>query len=340
MKPIVKILAFLAGAAVILALIDPFFHGGDWYKREYIAYRDGRIAGIEVEEPGQIDLINVGDSLANVGIAPMELFRDYGITSYTMGRDEQKPAETYYAIRKAMRYQNVKVVLWEAHNITVHQKNMEPYQTQFAEFFKFHFPFFKYHYIWRNVIDDYLMAPFFKGYFINEEVEPLKNWGFYDTSEKGADTFGEEEIRYFRKICKLCRDNDMKLILYCSPSPKCYNMRIHNGLQKLADEEGIPFCDANCDLDKIQIDWDKDTYDGGDHLNLSGSRKMTKYWADHLLGECDLKDHRRDPAFQSWSDLWEVYETEVDLLKGTNYWNLQWDGEETPCMNRDKRNRE
>ena len=99
----------MAGAAVILVLIDPFFHGGDWYKREYIAYRDGRIAGIEVEEPGQIDLINVGDSLANVGIAPMELFRDYGITSYTMGRDEQKPAETYYAIRKAMRYQNVKV---------------------------------------------------------------------------------------------------------------------------------------------------------------------------------------------------------------------------------------
>ena len=127
MRQIIRIFTFLAGFAVLLALISPFFRGGDLYEKKYVAYRDGRIAGIEVEEPGRIDVINVGDSLANVGIAPMELFQDYGITAYTMGRDEQKTAETYYAIRQAMKTQNVKVILWEAHNISKHQKGMEPY---------------------------------------------------------------------------------------------------------------------------------------------------------------------------------------------------------------------
>lgn len=339
MRQIIRIFTFLAGFAVLLALISPFFRGGDLYEKKYVAYRDGRIAGIEVEEPGRIDVINVGDSLANVGIAPMELFQDYGITAYTMGRDEQKTAETYYAIRQAMKTQNVKVILWEAHNISKHQKGMEPYMTRLSEFFKFRVPFFKYHYVWKNVLEDNEMPPFFKGYFINEEVNPIGDEGFYDFSETRADTFGKEQVRWFRKICRFCRDNDIKLVLYCSPSPHNYNMRMHNGFQKLADEEHIDFIDGNADLDKIQIDWNKDTYDRGDHLNLSGSRKMTKYLADYLRGECGLEDHRGDPAYQSWNDLWAVYEQEVEALKGTNYWNLQWEGKRTPYMNRGDRHK-
>ena len=339
MKSVLRIIAFLAGFVIIITLISPLFDGGYWYEKKYVAYRDGRIAGMDVEEPGQIDVLNVGDSLANVGIAPMEMYKDYGITSYTMGRDEQKAVETYYAIRHAMRTQDIKVVLWEAHNITKHQRGMDPYITRFSEFFKSIYPFFRYHYIWKNVLEDYRMPPFFKGYFINEEVQPLTYEDFYDFSEEKADTFGKEQVRCFRKICRFCRDNDIKLILYFAPSPYCYNMRMHNGIQKLCDEEGVDFIDGNCEYDKIQLDWDKDTYDKGDHLNLSGSRKATRYMAEHLLEKCDLEDHRGDPAYQSWNDLWEVYEQEVEALKGTNYWNLRDEGKTTPYMERGRRHK-
>ncbi len=48
-----------------------------------------KIAGITNEEPGLIDVLNVGDSVCNVSLTPMELFHDYGYTAFNMGRDPQ-----------------------------------------------------------------------------------------------------------------------------------------------------------------------------------------------------------------------------------------------------------
>ena len=319
LKNVLKITGFGAGVVIIMAILSVVFDGGYWYTKGYVANRDARIAGIEAETPGQIDVLNVGDSLGDVGIAPMELYRDYGITSYTMGRDLQKTVETYYSIKLAMKNQPIKVVLWEVHNLTKHQKNMEPYMIGVSEFFKYKSPFIKYHYIWKNLIDGKPGRRYFKGFVVNEAVDPYEDNNFYDLTDERADRFGNEQIRYFRKICKLCRDNDIKLILYCVPSPYCYNIRMHNGFVKLAQEEGIDLLDGNYDLDKVQIDWKKDTFDKGDHLNLFGSRKMNKYLAEHIKASCDLADHRGDPAYQSWDDLWEEYAQEVKDMEGTSY---------------------
>ena len=43
------------------------------------------------------------------------------------------------------------------------------------------------------------------------------------------------------------------------------------------------------------MNWKKDTNDSGDHLNLSGSRRMTVYIGDYLRDNCELADHRPDP---------------------------------------------
>ena len=84
-------------------LLDGPFRGGYWYTKGYLADRDCRIAGIQEEPEGQIEVLNVGDSLANIAITPLELYRDFGITSYVMGRDLQKCTETYYAIKLAIQ---------------------------------------------------------------------------------------------------------------------------------------------------------------------------------------------------------------------------------------------
>jgi hypothetical protein len=71
----------------MIGLLGYPFRGGYWYLRGYLADRDCRIAGIQEEPEGQIDVLNVGDSLADIAITPVEMYRDYGITSYVMGRD-------------------------------------------------------------------------------------------------------------------------------------------------------------------------------------------------------------------------------------------------------------
>ena len=86
------------------------FRGGYWFAKGYLAERDSRIAGIQEEPEGQIDVLVVGDSLANGSVTPRALYRDCGITSYVMGRDLQLCIETYYAIRLALRSQDIRIV--------------------------------------------------------------------------------------------------------------------------------------------------------------------------------------------------------------------------------------
>ena len=109
------------------------------------------------------------------------------------------------------------------------------------------------------------------------------------------------------------------LILYGVPSPVSYNIRMHKGIEKLAEENGVAFLDGNSDTDNLHIDWEKDTFDEGDHLNLFGSAKMTDYLAQYMISNCDLPDHRDDPAFRSWDELIPAYEQEIKDMEGTGY---------------------
>ncbi len=322
-RALLKIAGFLAGLFIMISLLDIVFEGEFWYSKGLIAERDARLAGFELETPGQIDVLCVGNSLGIVGIAPMELFRDYGITSYNLGCEMQMPVETYYTLKKALKTQKIKVLLWEANNISKHHKKWDAYISRFAEDIRCGHPSTRYHYVWKNAVDGYQQRPYFKGFAINEAVKPYTDNKFYDYSDTRADVFSKEQYYYFDKIQKLCEENDVKLILFSVPSPFCYNIRMHNGLVKLAEEKGVDYFDGNEHSDEIKIDWNEDTFDKGDHLNLFGSRKLTKYLAEHVLSECDLEDHRRDPAYKSWSDLWEPYEKEVKRMKGTRYSTLE-----------------
>ena len=40
---------------------------------------------------------------------------------------------------------------------------------------------------------------------------------------------------------------------------------------------------------------------------------------DYLRDNCDLTDHREDPAYKSWADQLAAYEQEVRDMEGTSY---------------------
>ena len=116
-----------------------------------------------------------------------------------------------------------------------------------------------------------------------------------------------EQIRAFERIYNLCRANDIKLVLYSAPSMQYYQTRRrHDAIAKLAEKYGIDYIDANFDEIAIGIDWSKDSYDGGKHLNLYGSRKMTRYLGEYLATHCALTDHRGDPEYAAWAEM-EAY---------------------------------
>ena len=62
---------------------------------------------------------------------------------------------------------------------------------------------------------------------------------------------------------------------------------------------------------QLRIDWTKDSYDRGDHLNLSGARKVTSYLGKYIGEKYGMEDRRNDPAYQEWDRLAEKYQAEV-----------------------------
>ena len=310
---------------MILMLLDGPFRGGYWYTKGYLADRDCRIAGIQEEPEGQIEVLNVGDSLANIAITPLELYRDFGITSYVMGRDLQKCTETYYAIKLAIQKQPIKVVLWEVHNLCKHQKGYEPYMVGISEYAKYRSQFIKYHYVWKRVMEGKGIRKYFKGYVVNEKVVPYtKELPYLNLSNTEVYEIPRDQMYVFKKICALCQKEGIKLVLYAAPSPHCYSMKMLNGYAKLAKDNGLDYLDANLEVDRLKIDFAGDYCDDdADHLNLFGTRKMTRYLGEYLASECGLEDHRGDEAYRSWDDLLTDYEAEVIRMKGIGYPDLE-----------------
>ena len=57
MKDYLKIIVFVSSFLIILAALSAFFDGSFWYTNGYVANRDARLAAIDLEEPGQIDVL-------------------------------------------------------------------------------------------------------------------------------------------------------------------------------------------------------------------------------------------------------------------------------------------
>ena len=79
-----------------------------------------------------------------------------------------------------------------------------------------------------------------------------------------------------------CRERNITPILITTPSPVKWDMAKHNGLQAIADELGIDYVDLNLVHTDLGIDWDKDTFDAGDHLNVYGAVKVSRYVGEYL----------------------------------------------------------
>ena len=309
---------------ILLEIFCVLFDGGYWFEKKFIYDRNARLAAFELEQKDQIDVLNIGDSLSTTSLAPMELYRDYGYTSYNLGQDLQTPVESYYALKTALKTQPIKVVLYEAHNLFSGTPGYEFPESLLSERLKTDFPFLRFHYVWLKYWKPRSIRHYFKGFLVNDGHDGYTGGEYYDWSSTEHHWINDNYVAVFKKTVELCRRKGITLVLYSAPSPVCYyTISYHNTLVDLAKEVGVVYMDANYDRDKIYMDWKKDTHDCGDHLNLSGSRKMTNYLADYLASNADLPDHRNDPSFQAWTDLWDPYAEEIIQMKNIYYTILE-----------------
>lgn len=117
-----------------------------------------------------------------------------------------------------------------------------------------------------------------------------------------APMISDYNLEYLKKMYTLCRENGTDLVLFKEPNntvaqynqstwTKQKNVLVHEAVDKL----GIPLLDMNYDRD-IGLNIKTDYFDGGSHLNIRGSHKVTACLEQYILDNYDL-DGRSDPYY-------------------------------------------
>lgn len=282
-------------------------------------------------EDTDYDVLFFGTSHVINGIFPMQLWEDYGITSYNFGGHGSSIAMSYWIMRNAVRYHKPKVAVLD---VSLAEQNSKEMGTiDFAHLSLDSFPLSSTKI--KGVMDVYpddpasqtrLLWPLF---VYHERWPELKKndlqkgvLGLRDvTREKGAesrvwverqtvqhtilpetDMIGEDTValQYVRKFIDFCHDNDIQPVLTFVPFPAPEERQMaSNRASLIAEETGTPFLDM---LEEDIVDFDIDCFDPESHLNPSGARKVTDFLGNYFSKNCNLTSHKDDAAY---ADLWD-----------------------------------
>lgn len=282
--------------------------------KDGIIGRSRSFASVGAEQENTIDILVIGDSESYTSMSPMDLWNQTGITSFDCGQPGQRIQETCFLLKEAFKTQSPKLVILETNAMFRDPGFLTNVSMSIIEPVRYYFPIFRYHNLWKQIIDGkkYTGRTVFKGFEIRDKVVPYEGSDHYMKETKDVQQIPEFVYYYMEDIKKMCRENGADLLLMSAPSPHNYNYKKHNAIEAYAKENALPYIDLNMKTKEIGIDWKKDSYDKGDHLNLHGAQKVTAYMGKYLKENYTLPDHRGEEGYQEWQNLAVQFQAEVE----------------------------
>lgn len=333
MKELIRAVLFLVIGVIIFQMLTTVFVP-KW--RGKIDPATPRFEGFYSEPRNTIDVLAVGASDVGRGFSPITLWNKYGITSYNLGTSNQTMSFAYYIIKEVIKYQDIKTVVLDMDAAFVEKNAPEGEYRKLFDNMKYGkakcealkdpnlevdnklsyiFPLIRFHSRWSELREEdfyienkHEESPSYKGMAMSNAVKP-----YIDKKEYMKDVGKKEEISeknqlYIKKIIELCQDNDIKLLWVEIPSATSWSSARSEATKKLAKEYNIEFIDMNYPLQGFDFDWKTDTADKGNHLNVQGAEKVSKYIGEILKERYDLEDHRKDPKYSDWYEEAKRYE--------------------------------
>lgn len=309
-KNIIKCISFIAILLILLVVLSYIVVPKNNAKEFGMQYVQAH--GILGEKDNTIDVLVVGDSQAYASIIPMELWKEYGFTTYVCATPAQYLSETLKYAYKTLEHQKPKMIILEASAI---YRSM-PLSSPILEIVNEILPIVEYHNRWKNLNSndffgkiDYTWTDDMKGYNYKTDEKPADTSN-YMTYTEDVEAIPKVNKIYMKLLKKYCELNDIPLFLISVPSPENWNYAKHNGMEAFAKQEGLEYIDMNLKKE-VNIDWKKDTIDKGDHLNHKGALKVTKYFGKYLNDKNMLANHKKDEKYHKWDESLERYEEKV-----------------------------
>ena len=265
------------------------------------------------------DVIFVGDCEVFSNVSPVTLWEKYGITSYIRGSAQQLVWQSYYLLEEMLEYEKPDVVVFNVLAMKYNEPQKEAYNRLTLDGMKlskskigaiqasmleeenlitYLFPLLRYHSRWSELSWEDFRYLFNKenvshnGYLMRSDTKPV---GAVPDGRKLPDySFGE---------------NGIELMLIKSPSvyPYWYE-EWDEQIVEYAKENGLQYVNFLPLAEEMNIDYSRDTYDGGLHMNLAGAEKFTEYLGGILKETYTLEDRRGDAKVAAeWQDKTEFY---------------------------------
>ncbi|MCL2873640.1 MAG: SGNH/GDSL hydrolase family protein [Defluviitaleaceae bacterium] len=264
---------------------------------------EGALIAEYYKDPKLHDVIFIGDCEVYSNISPVILWKNYGISSHIRGAPQQLIWQSYYLLRDTLRFETPSVVVLSVLAMKYDEPQNEAYNrlnidgmrfsryklgaakasaTDGESVLSYIFPLFRFHDRWRD-INAYDFRYFFRrgrvgiaGYMLRADVRPA---GFIPGGRRLPDySFGEKSFKYLERITALCRENNIKLVLFKAPSLYPYwHSAWDEQIVHYAKENGLLYINTLEHLDEIGIDFSIDTFNGGLHLNVYGAEKLADF---------------------------------------------------------------
>ena len=296
-------------------------------------------------EEQDYDVLFLGSSHMINGVLPMQLWDEYGITSYNLGGHAATLPLTYWTFRLAMERHCPETVVIDCKALESETKTPETFSYVHQIMDQMPFSLTKI-----AAVTDLLNDPNMTEQQEGEERTALSLlWSFsayhrrwdelgqgdfvvtsnrqkgaemkcrYGTPQKTEQIPDDEVLKgetvgteYLRKIIGLCRERGINVILVFLPFPAAEeDQRSANTMEKIAAEYGIPAVNF---LKEDVIRYDTDMADADSHVNYSGAQKLTTWIGQYLRDNLDVPDRREDPRYASWNDDYQDFQGDAVKL--------------------------
>ena len=232
----------------------------------------------------------------------MHIYHEYGFTSFNCAEPAQTIDDSNAYLDVAIESQHPKIVFIGS-DLLYRQMLLSVKRRHYVREIKNFFPILKYHNNWKQ-IGQGEPVNVFKGYKINIKVVPLTEKRVLTKSDN-IDPVREENAKIMKEMIEKCKKNNIKVVLLDINNCNVWTWERHNAVAKFAEENDVEYLDLN--LEDINIDWQKESKDGGKHVNFVGAKKVSN-WLGNYIKELDLvEDHRNDEKYSSWDRAYELY---------------------------------
>ena len=299
------------------------------------------------EHAQDYDVLFMGTSHVINAVFPMELWNDYGITSYNFGGHANQLATTYWVMKNSLDYAKPKVMVIDCLALEGMQKTASNFSYVHLSLDTFPISLTKIAAVNDLLDDEEIDRLVGEGLTVDAEKRTklglLWDYSVYHsrweeylgsddfkpsaTLEYGAEsrvqisapgqivsnpgtTFTKETVgmKYLKRIIEECQRKDIEVLLTYLPFPIANeNLWISANTVQKIADEYNVHY-INFQEENI-VDYEIDCYDSNDHLNPSGAWKVTDYLGQYLTENYRVEDHRNDNKYSYWNDEFAKYES-------------------------------